>query len=205
MNYNKISSNKVIEKTVEALLERGFEPFIVTDRKEALEKIKELIPKGASVNNGSSRTLEEIGFVDYLKAGKHPWKNLHAAVVEEKDPVKKTELRNQSLFAEYYLGSVHAIAETGEMIIASASGSQLPPIVFTSKNIIFVVGSQKITPTYTDAMKRVRKYVVPLEDERMKSVGMGGTILAKILTLEHEPVFAGRKVRVIIVKERLGF
>lgn len=200
-----IPSAEIISKTAAALRERGVEVFIVSDRNEALAKIKELIPKGASINNGSSRTLEEIGFVDYLKSGAHEWNNLHAAIIAEKDPAKQAKLRNSAFFAEYYLGSVHAIAETGEMIIASASASQLPHIVSTSPNIIFVAGAQKITPAYEDAMKRLREYVFPLEDKRMKDAGMGGTVLSKILTFEREPVFTGRKVRMILIKERLGF
>ena len=133
------------------------------------------------------------------------FRDLHAAVLAETDPQKQKGLRNASLLADYYLGSVHALAQTGEMIIASASGSQLPPIVFTSPNLIFVVGTQKIQATYDEAMKRLQEYVVPLENERMKSTGAAGTMLAKIFTFEREPAFMGRKVRVILVKEELGF
>lgn len=205
MSYDIIPTTEVIEKTADAIRARNVEVIVVENREEALSKIKELIPAGASINNGSSVTLHEIGYVDYLKEGTHPWNNLHALVVAEKDPAKQAELRKASLFADYYLGSVHAIADTGEMIIASASGSQLPPIVFTSKNLIFVVGAQKISSSYDEALKRLREYVVPLENNRMKSVGMGGTMLSKIFTFEREPEFMGRKVRVIIVKEKLGF
>ncbi len=205
MPYDTIPNAEIITRTADALRERGVEVFIVNTHGEALEKIKELVPRGASVNNGSSRTLEEIGFIEYLKSDSHGWNNLHASIVAEKDPVKQAELRSKALFSEYYLGSVHAIAETGEMIIASASGSQLPHIAFTSPNLIFVAGAQKIAPTYDLAMKRLREHVVPLEDTRMKDAGMGGTVLSKIFTFEREPSFMGRKVRMILVKEKLGF
>ncbi|MEK7514444.1 MAG: lactate utilization protein [Patescibacteria group bacterium] len=205
MAYNTLASKESIEKTIKALGERGVEGILVENRTEALEKIKKLIPQEASINNGSSTTLNEIGLINYLESGKHGWNNLHAVVLAEKDPGKQAQLRKEAVFAEYYLGSVHALAETGEMIIASASGSQLPPIVSTSPNLIFVVGVQKIVPTYEDAMRRLREYVVPLEDKRMKSAGMGGTVLAKIFTFEREPAFMGRKVRIILVKEKLGF
>lgn len=205
MNYETIPTNEVIEKVAAAIRERNVEVLVVDTGAEALTKIKELIPTGMSINNGSSTTLQEIGYLDYLKEGTHSWNNLHAAVIAETDPEKKAGLRNASLFADYYLGSVHAIADTGEMIIASASGSQLPPIVFTSKNLIFVVGAQKISGSYDEALKRLREYVVPLEDVRMKSAGMGGTVLSKIFTFEREPAFMGRTVRVILVKEKLGF
>lgn len=205
MDYKLVPSEEIINKTAAALKERGVEVLVVNNRAEALAKIKELIPKGESVNNGSSTTLNEIGFIDYLKSGEHGWDNLHAAVIAEKDPAKQAELRNASLFAKYYLGSVHAIAETGEMVIASASGSQLPPITFTSKNLIFVAGAQKIAPSLEEAVTRLREYVVPLEDDRMKDSGAAGTVLSKIFIFEREPAFMGRTVRLILVKEELGF
>ena len=52
---------------MEALTERGHLSELVESKTQALARIKELIPTGASVMNGSSRTLEEIGFVQYLK------------------------------------------------------------------------------------------------------------------------------------------
>lgn len=205
MSHTNIPTQEVVAKTAEAIKNRNIEVFIVETKEEALKKIKELIPKGVSVHNGTSRTLQEIGFIDILKKGEHEWNNLHQAIVEEKDAIKQSELRQKSLFSDYYLGSVHAVSENGELVIASASGSQLPHIVFTSPNIIFVVGVQKIVPNLDSALKRLREHVYPLENDRMKSVGMGGSVLSKILILEQEPAFMGRTVRVIFVNEKLGF
>lgn len=205
MNYDTLASIEAVQKTTNALAERGIEAVVVNNRAEALEKVKSLIPKGASVMNGSSRTLEEIGFVDYLKSGNHGWKNLHEEILVEKDPAKQATLRKQAVLADYYLGSVHAVAETGQLVIASNSGSQLPHIVFTSPNLIFVVGTQKLTPNLDTALSRVREYVLPLEDKRMKDAGMGGSAISKLLIFEREPSFLGRKVHVIFVNEKLGF
>lgn len=205
MNYDTLASADSINKVIEALKAHNIEAMVVGDRAAALAKIKELIPAGASVMNGSSRTLEEIGFVEYLKEGKHGWNNLHAAIAEEKDPAEQTRLRRQALFADYYLGSVHAATETGELIIASASGSQLSHLVSTSPNIVLVAGAQKIVPTLEEGLKRVREYVFPLEDARMKALGYPGSMLAKILIFANEHSMMGRKVRLLLVNEKLGF
>ena len=205
MDYTKLASKDTILKTSAALKENNVEAITVDTGKEALEKVKELIPQGATVNNGASTTLQEIGMVDYLKDKNNGWTNMHAAVLAETDPAKQAELRQRSSFADYYLGSVHAMTESGEMVIASASGSQLPSIENTARNLILVVGTQKIVPNLEDALKRLREYVVPLEDKRMKSTGASGTVLAKILIFEKEPTFMGRNIRVIFVNEKLGF
>lgn len=205
MNYTSLASQQSVEKTIQALRVNGVEAFSVETGADALVKIKELIPQGASVMNGSSRTLEQIGFVEYLKSGNHGWNNLHEAILAEKDPAKQAVLRKQSVLSDYYLGSVHGLAETGEFVIASNSGSQLPHIVFTSPNLIFVASTQKIAPTLADALRRLEEHVVPLEDQHMKEVGYGGTMLSKILIFKRENPMMGRKVRMILVNEILGF
>lgn len=205
MKYDKLASEQSLKKTVAGLKERGMEGIVVENRAEALEKIKALIPKKASVMNGASETLKEIGFIDYLKDGKHGWKNLHEAILKENDAAKKAVLRKQAVLSDFYLGSVHALTEEGELVIASNSGSQLPHLVFTSQNLILVVGAQKITPNVNSGLKRLREYVFPLEDARMKSTGAKGSAISKLLIVEREQAFMGRKVHVLIVKEKLGF
>jgi len=170
-----------------------------------LERIKALIPQGASIHNGGSTTLQEIGYIDYLKSETHGWNNLHANILAEADPEKQSKLRRESAFSDYYLGSVHALSETGEMVIASNTGSQLPHLVFTSPNIILVVGTQKITPTLVEAIRRLEEYVIPLEDKRAMSAYKSHTMNTKTLILHKENPMMGRKVKIILVKERLGF
>lgn len=205
MNYNTLPTNEQVQKTAEALTQNGIEPIIVASGAEALKKIKELIPSGVSVMNGSSETLREIGFIDYLKEGTHGWNNLHATVLAEQDPQKQALLRKQSVLSDYYLGSVHALSETGEFVVGSNTGSQLPHLVYTSPNIIFVVGTQKIVPTLADALQRLDQYVVPLEDKRAKDIGWGGTMLSKVLIWKKENPKMGRNVKMILVNESLGY
>jgi hypothetical protein len=154
--------------------------------------------------NGSSVTLQEIGFIDYLKSGTHGWNNLHAKILEEKDQAKQGQLRKEYSISDFYLGSVHALTETGELVIASNTGSQLPSIVFNSQNLIFVVGENKIVSDVSSALKRIHEVVIPQEDERMEKVYGFGTTYAKTLILHKESPMMGRKVYVIIVKEKLG-
>jgi len=96
------------------------------------------------------------------------------------------------------------VTQSGEIIIASATGSQLPAYAFSSDNVIWVVGTQKIVPNLEDGLRRVREYCLPLEDKRMKSLGYSGSTLGKILILERETV-PNRKVTLIFVNEKLGF
>ena len=203
--YNTPASQDSISKTVQALIANGFQAEIVQTKAEALDRIKSIIPQGASVHNGSSKTLQEIGYIDYLKAGEHGWNNLHATILAETDPEKQNKLRHESAFSDYYLGSVHAVTETGELVIASNSGSQLPHLAYTSPNIILVVGCQKVTPNLESALKRLEEYVVGLEDKRALEAYKSHTMHTKTLILHKENPKMGRNVRVFLVKETLGF
>ncbi len=205
MIYETLAEPESISKTLDALAKRGVQAVVVSNREEALKEVKSMIPEGVSVMNGSSRTLEEIGFVDYLKSGQHGWKNLHADILAESDPEKRALLRRQAVLSDYYLGSVHAVAESGQIVIASNSASQLPHIVYTSPNLIFVVGTQKITPDLEAAIRRVREYALSLEDKRKREGGGPGSAISKMVIFEREPKFTGRKVLLIFVKEKLGF
>ena len=60
-------------------------------------------------------------------------------------------------------------------------------------------------PALTDAFDRLKTYVYPLEDKRMKDAGMGGSSISKILIFAKEPAWTGRKVHLILVNEPLGF
>ncbi|HEY0980242.1 MAG TPA: lactate utilization protein [Candidatus Paceibacterota bacterium] len=203
--FNTLASQVSIDTAVQALLKNGFQVEVVENKTEALERIKALIPKGASVHNGGSVTLQEIGYIDYLKANTHGWNNLHANILDEADPKKQDILRQETVFSDYYLGSVHALSETGEMVIGSNTGSQLPHLVFTSPNAILVVGAQKISPTLEGALRRLENHVVPLEDKRALGAYNAHTMNAKTLILHKENPMMGRSIKVILVKEELGF
>jgi L-lactate utilization protein LutC len=153
---------------------------------------------------GGSTTLDQIGLTEMLKSGKHPWKNLKEQILSEKDPAKQNDLRKNSVTSEYFLGSVHAVVENGEILIVNGTGSAIPSNAFSSDNVIWIVGTQKIVPTLEEAFKRVREYCVPLEDKRMKSIGYGGTTIGKYLIFERE-INQNRKINLIFVNEKLGF
>ena len=204
MKYETLASKNAIKNVMDAVKRRGITPELVDTKEDALRRLKELIPSGAEINMGTSTTLNEIGFIDLLKSGKHPWKNWKDIILAEKDEAKQMELRRRSVLSEYFLGSVHAIAETGEMVIASGSGSQLPAYIYTSNNVIWVAGAQKIVPTLNDAIKRVRENSLPLEDARMKSQGYSGSTIGKLLIFERE-INPARKLTLLLVNEKLGF
>ncbi len=100
------------------------------------------------------------------------------------------------------LGSAAAVTEDGVLVIASATGSQLGPIASGAGKVILVVGSQKIVPDLSQALRRVQEYAFPLEDARAQ-VAYGRTSqLNKTLIVSGD--LLGR-FTVVLVREALGF
>ncbi len=201
--WNGVPTEADISETVAALQSHGFNVIVVNDKAEALEKLKTLIPAGSEVMNGSSTTLIEIGFVDFLSSGKHGWNNLHTAILVEKDAAKQSDLRRKADAAEYFLSSVNAISKTGELIAADASGSRVGAFPFTAKNLVLVSGVNKIAPTMEAGLARLREFAYPLEDARAKKVYGMNSMIGKIVIMANE-MFKGRTT-LILVKEKLGY
>jgi LUD domain len=200
--WERLPGPETVGRTVTALKSNGFKAEAVPNPKAALERIRQLIPNGAQVMTGSSKTLEEIGLVGLLASGDHPWENMKAEIVSEKDRERQLSLRRKALFADYFLGSVQAVTTKGELIAGSASGSQLAAYAFGGHNLILVAGTNKITEDIEEGLMRLREHSVPLEDKRMKGLGFPGTVLSKVFIYEKE---RQRNVHVILVGEKLGF
>jgi YkgG family uncharacterized protein len=206
MAYDSLPAPERIQHTVESVKARGIHAELVDTKEAALERVQALIPPGCVVMTGGSVTLQQIGFEEILISGNHPWRNFKADLLAEKDPVKQSAMRQQGALAEFYLGSVNALTETGELVFASGSGSQLPAYAFTSRNVIWVAGTQKITPILEDALRRIWEYVLPLEDQRQKSLGnKAGSRINRILIIEGEPAYLRRNLTLILVNQVLGF
>ena len=205
MDYSSLASEAQVKSTVKNLEAKGYNVVVVATGSEALDHIKSQIPAGVSVMHGSSVTLEQIGFMDHLKTGEHGWEDLHANINAEDDQEKRGKLRRASVLSDYYLGSVYALSEDGEMMFASNTGSQLPHVAFTSPNLVTVISTKKIVADMSAGMQRLESHVIPLENAHMQDLYKMDTTLNKILIFKGESPMIGRKVSIILVKEDLGY
>lgn len=202
--WNSLPLEKDIKQTAKALQEHGLKVIIVKDKKEALEKLKQIIPIGAAVMNGSSTTLIEIGFMDFLNSAEHRWNNLHKKVFSESDKEKRADLRRKSATeADYFVAGVNAIAKTGELVATDATGSRVTAFPFAAKRLVIVSGVNKITKNLDSALKRIREYAFPLENVRSKKVYGSASQLGKTVII-HSEALKDRTI-LILVKEKLGF
>jgi len=176
---------------------------VVDSHEEALDAVQSQIPAGASVMNGHSTTLEEIGFVEHLSEGDHEWESLPDEIWSIDDDAERQAARRDAQTADYFLGGINAISQTGELVAADRSGSRVGAYPFAAGNVVIVSGVNKIVPTLEDALDRLEDVAYPLENERAQEAYGVESAIAKQLIFRQE-LEEGRTT-VVLVREQLGY
>ncbi len=200
--WENLADEQSLQKTVAALKGSGIEAVVVKDGAEAKRKVLELVPVGAEVMTMTSVTLDTIGVAQEInESGKYD--SVKKKLMSMDRATQGREMQKLGAAPEWALGSVHAVTEDGKVIVASATGSQLPAYAYGAGKIIWVVGAQKIVKSQEEGMKRIVEHTFPLENARAQKVyGMGSNI-SKVLIISKE--FAPGRITMILVKEKLGF
>ncbi|MDQ2053791.1 MULTISPECIES: lactate utilization protein [Halobellus] len=197
------ANEETIEETVENLEANGFDVAVVDSADEALETLQSHIPAGASVMNGHSTTLEEVGFAEYLTEGDHEWESLPDEIWSIDDDAERQAARRESQTADYFLGGINAISQTGELVAADRSGSRIGAYPFAASNVVIVSGVNKIVPTLEDALDRLESVAYPLENERAKEAYGVESAIAKQLIFRQE--LEDGRTTVVLVRDQLGY
>lgn len=201
-DFGKLAADKQIVKTKEALVKNGMEVLVVKNGAEAKEKVLQMISAGAEVMNMASVTVDSIGLAKELnESGKY--NSVRSKFATMNKATQGLEMQKLGAAPEWAIGSVHAVTEKGEVVIASNTGSQLPAYAYGSSHVIWVVGAQKIVKNLDQAMKRVYEYVLPLENERAQKAYGQGSNVSKMLIVNKE--IQPYRITIVIVKEKLGF
>lgn len=200
-DFTGLATNEQIERTAQALEANGIHTLIAENGEQARKLFFELLPEGAQVHQGASATLEALGITAELETSGR-FQAIRPKLRSMDRQTQGDEIRRLGASPDYMVGSVNAVTENGHVVVASAGGSQLGPYVHGAGKVIWVVGAQKIVPTLEEAFRRIRDYVLPLEDERLQKVLKMHTSLNKELVIHKER--PGR-ITMILVRENLGF
>ena len=197
-----VASDERIATAARSLEDNGVQTFVVESGAEARELVRSLLVDGAEVFNNTSRTLESIGVAeDIERSGRY--QPLRLRLYQMDREMQQREMRIVAAAPGYVVGSVHALTEGGSLLVASASGSQLGPLVSGAEHVILVIGGQKIVADIDTGLRRIREYCYPLEDQRARRAYSVPSGVNNILIISR--VLAPGRITAIIVKEQLGF
>jgi hypothetical protein len=191
-----------LERAATALTAHGFTVEILDDAATARRRIKDLVPEGASVFTGASETLRLSGIEEDINtSGRYDAVRQRGLAMDR--ATQLAEIWRLMSSPDVIVGSVHAVTETGSLVVASASGSQLPGYAGGAARAIWIVGAQKVVPDLPAALRRVEDYCLPLENARAMKVYGRPSAVNRLLILNAEPE-PGRGT-VLLLREAIGF
>jgi CBS domain-containing protein len=190
-----------IQHVAERMRERNIEVVVVDDGDAARQVVVELVPEGAEVHTGKSKTLHDASIFETIHDPSR-YDALRHRFVKMDRQTQGREIRKLIAGPNYMLGSVNAVTEDGVLVAASASASQLGPYASTAGKVILVVGSQKILPNLETALRRVRDYALPWEDAQVRKAMNIGSFVGKILLIERE--WVDGRITVVLVRQPIG-
>jgi hypothetical protein len=196
------ASTERLGRAAAALTEHGFAVEIRQDAAAARARVKELIPDGASVFTSASETLRLSGIADDINEGGR-YDAIKPRVLAMDRATQFTDIRRLITMPDYVVGSVAAVTETGSLVVASASGSQLPAYSGGATHAIWIVGAQKVVADLHAALHRVEDHALPLETVRAQAIYGQPSAVNRLLILNAEP-HPGRST-VLLLREAIGF
>jgi len=199
--YATPASKEELDALAERLRERNFEALVVETAAEARQAVLDRIPDGVTIHSGKSKTLDDLGITQVLMESDR-YDFIRKRLFKMDRQTQARELRQLGAAPDLMLGSVNAITKDGQLVISSATGSQLGPLASGAGRLILVIGGQKMVADLDAALARIRDYVQPYEDQRLREQAGIGTMLARILILERD--FRPGRTTIVLVRESVG-
>lgn len=205
-----------LEEVKTALEKNNFEAFIATDT-DATKKLveNEIIPgmKPKSISWGGSKTFMATGIYDSLR------KSQVYEIIDTYDrkrftPEEVAERRRQALLTDLFITGTNAVTESGHLVNLDMIGNRVGAITYGPKNVLILVGRNKIVSDLEDAMYRIKNYAAPVNamrlDMKTPCVKSGRcadckstTRICNVWTILEKSFPKGR-IKVVLINQDLG-
>jgi hypothetical protein len=201
-HFGTVPDDSRVSRAAAALERNGISVVRAANAAEAKRIVLGLIPDGSQVHHGASQSLDVSGLTDAIDTSGR-YEPIRPRILSMDRQTQADEIRRLSSAPDVMLGSVHAVTETGSLLTASMSGSQLGPYATGAGRVILVVGTQKIVSDIEEGLRRIDEYALPLEDARAQAAYGIHSGVHKVLIINRE-ITPGR-ITVVFVDEVLGF
>ncbi|WP_101912956.1 lactate utilization protein [Megasphaera vaginalis (ex Bordigoni et al. 2020)] len=190
---------------------RGFDAYYCPTCEEALQKAIALIPQDHVISWGGSTSINEIGLRPYALEN-------HRVIDRDtaKTPEERMEIMRQALLCDTFIMGTNAAVEDGQLFNIDGNGNRLAALAYGPKQVVVIVGMNKVMPTVESAMARARSVAAPINAQRF-----AGSKLPCYLTgichhctsadsncaqlLRTRTCRPAGRIKIILVGENLGF
>lgn len=212
--------NTIIENTMKNLEKNNIEALYVERKEDVVPLIEKLVSQGSTVAVGGSVSLNESGVLDHLRSGRYKFLDRYAEGLSREEVM---EVYRKSFGVDAYFCSSNAVTEEGELYNVDGNANRISAIAFGPKNVIMIVGVNKIVKNIDEAVKRVKTIAAPKNCRRLDcrtycfekgycmdmDGGMGKGCDSPQRICRHYLVSAKQsvmgRIKVIIVNEEFGY
>jgi len=211
-NYWRLRLND-LKKSLEG---NNFEVHLVASASDAKDLvintlIPQLMPK--SVSWGGSMTFGKTGIGEVLT------KSAGLTIIDPYEPkiapAEAYERRRQALLVDLYFTSTNAITEDGQLVNLDMTGNRVGALNFGPKNVVVLVGRNKVVPDLEEAMMRIKNFAAPTNAMRIdkKTPCVTTSVCQDCKSAERicnvwaitEKCFPKNRIKVVLINQELGF
>lgn len=203
---------KRIDRTLESLKNNNMKGYYIEKREQLFDILKSLITENSTIGVGDSITLSETGVIDFLRKGNYEFLDKYKEGITREE---KKQIYIQNFSADTFMCSTNALTENGELYNIDGNGSRVAPMIYGPKQVILVVGINKIVKDIEEAEKRVRNYSAPIDAKKLNkntpctTLGYCVDCKSPNRICNHFTIirrqFDKDRVKVIIIGEELGY
>lgn len=161
---NKFVLDQKIARTISNLQKNNMEAYYAEDEKELLEMISPLLKPGETISSGGSITLQETGILNFLRNGNYNFLDRYKKGLSPEDI---EGIFKKCFFADTYFVSSNAITEDGELYNVDGTGNRVAAMLFGPKQVIVVVGINKLVKNLDAAENRLHELAAPANCVRL--------------------------------------
>jgi L-lactate utilization protein LutB len=199
-----------MEKLINSFKNCGYDAHFVRTKEEALELSKTYIKSGMSVGLGGSESVKEIGLLDYLLNKKDiTLFNQYEDGISMDENIHR---RRQGLVSDIFVTSTNAITKDGKLVNADGSGNRVAAFSYGPKNVLVIVGINKIVEDVESGFKRVMEVAAVKNIERInnKAIEMGKEPKYNLENIANKFSWVKAddekgRIIIILVDEELGY
>ena len=199
----------------EALERNNFDVYLAENIAHAKIMVVDeiiLLTGAKSVSWGGSMTFINSGLYQALKDRK----DLEVLDTYDKSlsSEQKIEKRRAALLVDLFIMGTNAITESGELVNLDMVGNRIGGLVFGPKNVVVMVGRNKIVSDLEAAMGRIKNYVAPINAKRLgKKTPCAKTSYCEECQSEDricntwtitQKSFPKKRIKIVLINEDLG-
>lgn len=201
-----------IKQAILNLQKNNMMGFYVDSIPELHSLLSTLLVEGEKIGCGDSVTLEETGVFEYLRNGNFTFYDKHQPNLTSEE---KQILYLKNFGTDTFITGTNAITIDGKLFNIDGNGSRVAPMIYGPKQVIVVVGINKLADTVESAVCRTRQIAAPLDAKRLNK-NTPCVKLGKCIDCKHEQricndfvlisrQFSKNRIKVIFINGVYGY